>query len=268
MARYIHGTTEEEQNRLAKLNSLLNDRCMAKLEFAGHERVLDIGCGLGIFTRMLSKEVPKGLVVGVEKELTQIERGHQLATNQGLEDQVDIRQGSAYQLPLSHHEWGTFDVVFIRFLLEHLHDPYRALSQADKALGDGGKIILIDDDHANFRITPEQTAFARLWTAYCEVYNQLGNDPFIGRKLITMLRETRFTDLKIDFILFGATADQSSFMDYADNLIGILTGAKKEMVEIYGEEFNYEEDMEMIKAWKHLPDATLWYAANYAEGRK
>ncbi len=268
MAKYIHGTSHEEQTRLATLNQLLNHRCLEKIHLQGNERILDVGCGLGIFSRMLAGELAKGQVVGVEKEWDQIERGNVLAKEQELTGPADIRQGSAYALPLRSSEWGSFNLSFIRFLLEHLQAPERALQQVHKALANGGKVILVDDDHANFRITPEMPAFSRLWEAYCKVYEQLGNDPFIGRNLTTLLYQTGFKNLKIDFVLFGAAFDEPDFSLYANNLIGILEGAKDDIKQIYPATHNYEADIQIIREWANLPDATLWYAANWAEGTK
>ena len=268
MSKYIHGTSADEQSRLARLNALLNDRCATKIDLAGMEHLLDIGCGLGIFSRQLSRLLPHGRVVGVEKEQSQIEQGRRLSGVNATNDPADIRQGSAYDLPLSDMEWASFDYVFIRFLLEHLTDPNRAIAQAEKALAPGGRIILVDDDHANFRITPEQPAFDRLWGTYCQVYRELGNDPFIGRNLTTLLKGAGFEHLKIDFVLFGATADEDDFIYYSNNLIGILEGAKNEMKALYSSDERFETDLEAIRAWSILPDATLWYAANWAEGRK
>ena len=79
VAKYIHGTSLEEQERLAVLNQLLNQRCMQRIHLSGNERILDVGCGLGVFTRMLASRLTSGHVVGVEKELAQIDRGELLA---------------------------------------------------------------------------------------------------------------------------------------------------------------------------------------------
>ena len=268
MSKYIHGTSHEEQSRLAILNRLLNERCLKKIDLTGTERILDVGCGLGIFSRLLAQELSDGVVVGVEKEQAQIDAGSAIARDQQLKAEVDIRQGSAYRLPLAEDEWDSFNLCFIRFLLEHLDRPQDALVQVYRGLIPGGKIILVDDDHANFRITPETPAFENLWSAYCQVYEQLGNDPYIGRRLISLLRKVGFQQLRIDFVLFGATQDEKDFLHYANNLIGILEGASEEIREIYGSENDFAADMQQIREWAALPDATLWYAANWAEGIK
>lgn len=264
---YIHGTHETEQERLYVLNKLLNQRCLEKIDVQGHEQVLDIGSGLGVFSRMLARTLITGKVVGIEKSPEQLNKCLKLAEDDEERDLVEFRSGGAYDLPLQTQEWGNFDLVFIRFLLEHLSDPDRALKQAKRALKPGGRIILVDDDHANFHIAPSTPAFTRLWTLYCQAYHELGNDPYIGRNLVTLLHQAGFKDFKIDFVLFGAAKSERDFMHYANNLIGILKGAKHQIIKLGAmDEATFEHDLTDIKVWAQREDATLWYPANWAEG--
>jgi SAM-dependent methyltransferase len=266
--KYIHGTHEEEQDRLFNLNRLLNDRCLEKIRLVGDESVLDIGCGLGVFTRMLARRVGDGQVVGVERSIQQLQKATLLAERDDELSLVDFREGSAYNLPLREDEWANFDLVFIRFLLEHLSTPLQALVEAKRSLKPGGKIILIDDDHANFRITPHTKGFEILWNLYCKVYEKLGNDPFIGRNLVTLLHQSGFHSFKIDFVLFGAAASEPDFQHYANNLMGILVGAKEEIMDIgHLNSQDFEQHLSEIVNWSTREDAALWYAANWAEAR-
>ena len=64
---YVHGTHEREQRRLALMNRLINEPSLAVLTLTGGERVLDVGCGLAFFSRLMAHAVaPDGCVVGVE----------------------------------------------------------------------------------------------------------------------------------------------------------------------------------------------------------
>ncbi len=266
---YIHGTHREEQERLAILNQLLNDRCLALIQLNGDEKVLDVGSGLGLFSRQIAAMVSQGSVVGIEKSPEQLSTALQWAENANESDLVDFREGSAYALPLRSDEVNTFDIAFVRFLLEHLDTPHRALLNIYHAVRPGGSVYLVDDDHENFRIAPYTPAFDALWGPYNEAYRIRGNDPYIGRNLVTLLHQAGFEDFQLDFIKFGSAASEPDFQHYANNLIGILEGARQDILKITQiTPQQFDQYIEELNQWAKKPDAALWYAANFARGRK
>ena len=268
-SEYIHGTHKEEQDRLAILNQLLNDRCLAMIQLNGDEKVLDVGSGLGLFSRQIATRVRRGSVVGVEKSPEQLRTALRWAEEANESHLVDFREGSSYALPLESNEVNTFDLAFVRFLLEHLDTPQRALLNIFAALKPGGSVYLVDDDHENFRIAPYTPAFDALWGPYNEAYRIRGNDPYIGRNLVTLLHEAGFEDFQIDFVKFGSAACEPDFHQYANNLIGILVGARQDILEITKiTPQAFDAYIREIRHWAKKPDAALWYAANFARGRK
>ena len=74
--KYIHGTAPEEQERLSRLNEILNERSLHGLNIRLGERVLDVGCGLSQLTRgMARKAGSEGVVIGIEENAEQIAEG-------------------------------------------------------------------------------------------------------------------------------------------------------------------------------------------------
>ncbi|HET6349494.1 MAG TPA: methyltransferase domain-containing protein, partial [Candidatus Krumholzibacteria bacterium] len=136
---YIHGNTPDEQSRLARLNRLINRQSLQRLAPRPGERVLDVGCGFGLFARELAAATGTA-VVGVERDAAQIAEGERLAASAGDLTPVDIRQGDAYDLPLQAGEWGTFDVAHARFVLEHLQRPGEVVAAMVRAVRPGGRI--------------------------------------------------------------------------------------------------------------------------------
>ena len=56
MSTYIHGTDDDEQRRLSLMNDvLLNSAMLREMNLRGDERILDLGSGLGQFTRMMER---------------------------------------------------------------------------------------------------------------------------------------------------------------------------------------------------------------------
>ena len=153
---YVHGTEDWEQQRLSTLNALLNATSLHAMALHGGERVLDVGCGLGQFTRMVARKVgERGSVVGVERDPRQRAEAMRQATHDGEEHLLEIREGSALELPLADDEWGSFDVVHARFLLEHVSDPLAVVKLMVRAARPGGRIVVEDDDHELLRLWPE-----------------------------------------------------------------------------------------------------------------
>ena len=172
------------------------------------------------------------------------------------------------KLPLRDEELRNFDVVHARFLLEHLPRPLDAILEMRKAVRTGGRIILMDDDHANFQLYPEPTGFYSLWNAYVRSYDRLGNDPYIGRRLVSLLYEAGAKQVRNTCVFFGGCSGQTTFSPLVDNMVGVLEGAHETMISeklIDDESFN--EAIVSLKKWKTHNSAALWYPVCWAEGK-
>ncbi len=267
-SRYIHGSSPEEQDRLSMLNDLLNESCLQELHLQPGERVLDLGSGLGQFSRAMARTVgDRGQVIGIERNEEQLAQARALAEQDQEAELVEFRPGDAVALPLRDTEWGSFDVVHARFLLEHVPRPELVIGQMVRAVRPGGRVFVSDDDHGNFRPWPEPPGFAALWQAYVRSYERLGNDPYVGRRLVSLLQDGGLTSLRNTSVFFGGCAGNDRFLAIADNLIAALAGAKEAMVS----EGDLDEDafgagMAGIRQWKANPSAVLWYTVCCAEG--
>ena len=138
-----------------------------------------------------------------------------------------------------------------------------------KAIRPGGRIILADDDHSTFRPTPEPPGFSIIWKAYCRSYERLGNDPYIGRHLVSLLYRSGITKYKNGSVFFGGCKGEEKFELVADNLTGILEGARALILEEgLLDKYSFETAIKNLKYWKTLPDAALNYSIDWVEGIK
>ena len=267
---YIHGTAPEEQQRLSLLNHLLNDAALPRVGLVGGERILDVGSGLGQFTRSMARLAgPSGRVIGVERSVEQLTEARRLAVADQEEKLVDFRQGNAIALPLRHEEWGSFDIVHTRFLLEHVTDPLAVVRMMVEAVRPAGKVILQDDDHEVLRIYPEPEGFYDLWKAYARSYSIAGNDPYVGRRLVSLLYESGANPVANHWVFFGSCAGHPHFSSYAANLRGVLQTAKQAIVhnELLSES-HFDSAIDSLQRWELNSNAALWYAVCWAEGVK
>ena len=269
-AHYIHGTRPEEQQRLSVLNRLLNEASLRQMRVRPGERILDVGSGLGQLTRALARAAgPAGHVVGVERDPEQMHEALRQAGAAGEDGLVDFRVGGAVDLPLDDDQWGTFDIVHARFLLEHVPDPPAVVGAMVRAARPGGRIVLEDDDHDVLRFFPELPETRRLWEAYFRTYAKFGRDPYVGRRLVAMLHQAGATPSGNTWLFFGSCAGSPNFDAMVANFVGVLEGAR-ESVLAGGElpDSEIESGITALKSWSKRPEAALWYATCWAEAHR
>ncbi len=260
MSKYVHGTNPEEQQRLTRLNTiLLNEKSLRELDLKGGEKILDMGSGLGQFSRAMAR-TSKSTVIGIEWS------GEQIAEAKEA-DTVEFRQGDASSPLLKNSEWNTFDVAHTRFLLEHLPDPLEVVKQMVRGVRPGGRIVLEDDDHDILRLYPEPAGFSLLWASYQRAYDRLGNDPIVGRRVVQLLSLSGAEPVRNTWIFFGSCAGDEHWNVYVENLIGVIAGAKMNIVNGgMMDERMFDEAISGIRKWGERPDAAIWYAMAWAEG--
>ena len=267
---YIHGTEPDEQRRLSILNDLLNEGSLSVLALRPGEHVLDVGSGLGQLTRAMARAVaPGGRVIGVERSAEQLSVAHRLAGEAGEGDRVDLREGDATDLPLAPDEWDMFDVAHARFLLEHLPQPLDAVRTMVGAIRPGGRLVLEDDDHDVLRLWPEPESVRRAWEAYIRTFARIGNDPFLGRKLVTLLQQAGAEPRRNGWNFFGSCAGKPDFGDMVANFAGVLEGASERIVaEGQLDQAGIGTALSDLTEWRLRPDASLWYGVFWAEGTR
>lgn len=264
---YIHGTTPEEQRRLSRMNDVINLGSLRELGLRGGERILDVGSGLGQLSRAMARAAGR-CVVGIEYSADQLEEANRQAREAGEESLVDFRQGDASNPPLRSEEWGTFDVVHTRFLLEHLRDPLAVVRVMVRAARPGGRIILEDDDHDLLRLWPEPPGLAAVWQAYMRTYDRLGNDPIIGRRLISLLHQAGAQPARNAFVFFGSCSGHQDFETLVENIAFILESARDGILATGFEESSFAAGIRNLREWKSRPDAAIWFSISWAEARK
>lgn len=267
---YLHGTAPEEQRRLSLMNDLLNAASLRELGLCGGEKIIDFGCGLGQLTRAMARTAgPRGRVLGIEQSPEQIAEALRQAREGGEDGLVELRQGDVLAPPLGDDEWGSFNLAHARLLLEHVTDPVTVVRAMVSAVRPGGRIILEDDDHDLFRLWPEPPGFASLWQAYVRTFDRNGNDPYIGRRLVSLLQQAGAAPARNTVVFFGGCSGNPTFASAVENLIGVLTGALEPILRLGSlDRAQFDEAIAQLRSWKLRPDAALWYAIPWAEGAR
>jgi ubiquinone/menaquinone biosynthesis C-methylase UbiE len=267
---YIHGTKPDERLRLSLLNDLMNESSLQAMGLAGGERILDVGSGLGQLACGMARAAGgDGLVVGIERDDTQLAQARRSAEDSGGEYVIEFRQGDAVDLPLGEDEWGTFDIAHARFLLEHVPHPQKVVESMVRAVRPGGRIILEDDDHDVLRLWPEPEGVYEVWRAYIESYKRLENDPYVGRRLVSLLHGAGAEPMSNRWNFFGSCAGNETFPGFVENFIGVVQGAREAVLDSTSlAAAQFDAAIAALREWARRPDAALWYCTYWAEGKR
>jgi len=152
-------------------------------------------------------------------------------------------------------------------VLEHVHEPERVVDGMVRAVRPGGRIVLCDDDHSLLRLHPEPPGVMAVWDAFVRSYDRLGNDPFVGRRLASLLVGAGARPRRATWIFFGACHGDPAFPGFARNLAGNLTGAR-EAIAATGMVTGADVDLaaDALEVFARRPGATIGYAMPWVEG--
>jgi SAM-dependent methyltransferase len=215
---YIHGTDSEEQERLALLNRITNHAFIDFLALRGTPSILEIGSGLGLLAEQIARLVPDGAVWGVEYFSEQLAAAKKLR-----QPNLHFIQGDAHRLPFKN---GRFDVVYCRYVLEHVADPQRVLQDARRVLKPAGKICVQENNILALVLYPDCPRFTAVWHRFVQLQERLGGDALVGKKLLPLLKAARFRNIRLSIAPEIHAAGTSTFRPWVGNLIGnIRSGA-------------------------------------------
>lgn len=212
---YVHGTAPSEQERLASLNRLTNDTFVAFLGVRPGMRVLEVGSGLGILASAVASIA--GEVVGVERSPEQIARAPRGAN-------LTFVEGDAHELEFPD---ASFDLVYARYVLEHVADPERVLREMRRVAKPGARVAACENDISLMRLDPPCPAFEDAWQALARYQQSLGGDALIGRRLFRLFRAAGLTDVELSVQPEVHWAGSPGFDAWVRNIIGNVDSARR-----------------------------------------
>ncbi len=142
-------------------------------------RCLDLGCGGGDVSLRLAQLVgPNGHVLGIDMDEVKLDLARREAEEQDISN-VEFRTGNVTEW----HAECTYDLVYSRFLLQHLRRPVELLGRMWDAVAAGGVIAVEDADFDGMFSEPANEGFEFLKRIYPQVLARYGGDSTGGRKL-------------------------------------------------------------------------------------
>jgi ubiquinone/menaquinone biosynthesis C-methylase UbiE len=103
------------------------------------EAVLEVGCGTGVLDRWLARRTAKAhRVTGVDINPYLLQEASALARQEGLEGEIEFREGNAESLPFSDN---TFDITMSVTVIEEV-DADRMLAEMVRVTKPGGRVAV------------------------------------------------------------------------------------------------------------------------------
>jgi SAM-dependent methyltransferase len=214
-ARYIHGVEPGEQQRLAALNRMTNAAFVKFLNVEPGMRILEVGSGLGLLAADVAAAAADVQVVGVEQSPVQIAAA-KAAFN------VTYIRGDAHRLDFPD---GAFDLVYARYVLEHLADPLQAVKEMRRVVCVGGRVAACENDISLVRLDPGCPAFEKVWSAFQEHQARLGGNSRIGRELYRLFRGAGLSKIELSVQPEVHWHGAPGFQEWIRNLIGNIQSA-------------------------------------------
>lgn len=148
-------------------------------------RVLDVGCGVMGWLRVLSEWVgPKGSVVGSDLDDKMLAGARAFVEAEALANVTLLKDNLfSSQLPA-----GSFDLVHSRFQIAPLGRADEQISVYRRLVRPGGWMILEDPDMASWRVNPDAPAVCRLFELIDAGFRAAGGDINAGRELPSIFR--------------------------------------------------------------------------------
>ncbi len=187
---YIHGYTEEEQERLNEQADFLGQMIYEDLDFSEVNHLLEIGCGTGAQTKILLQKNAEMTIEACDISEAQLSAA---GNNLKGENKVNLHLLGDGAWPF---EDNTFDCVFFCWVLEHVQDCSQILREVNRVLKPGGKIIMTEVYNRSFQLLPSSEEMEQYWSAYNELQLEMGGDPNVGIKLGNYLQSEGFIEIQ------------------------------------------------------------------------
>jgi SAM-dependent methyltransferase len=209
-----------------------------------YRRILDAGCGIGVFTMELAKRHPEAEVVGVELEPELVERANHVARRAGLSN-CTFRAGDVTELGLD----GEFDLVLSVDNLEHVQDDVRALTNLRSALVPAGRLVV------------HVPGYYRRWLAF----GKRINFDVPGHMRPGYLAEELVEKLQRAGLEVESTRHTYGVLEtFTNNLSYIITGAERKNRQLYALVFPFLLAISWLGRWSR----PAWGAGVLAVARR
>ena len=204
-------------------------RSLEKMKVNPGDKVVDLGCGLGLDVWSLARLVsPEGVAIGIDESQKLLD----LARMAGPPDRsVHFEHGDIHRLPLEN---ASVDAVRIDRTLQHVERPIEVIAEMSRVLKPGGRMVCAEPDWFTFVIDADDQEMMSL---VVEKWRGSFRNPYMGRQLLRHIREQGLNDTWMEgFILLAEgleAVDLAYDLRKTVNLLATQNGEKARRLEAW-----------------------------------
>lgn len=267
MFPYLHGFSSSEQDRLRKQAEFGEYTIYQDINFSNCQKVLEVGCGVGAQSEILLRRFPKIQLTGIDLNEQQVQAAvEHLSTKKDIQERYNLTVMDATQLKF---ESNSFDGAFLCWVLEHVPEPMRVLSEVRRTLKSGGRIYVTEVMNSTFFLEPYSPNTWKYWMSFNDYQHDGAGDPFVGAKLGNMLAAVGFkkvtTTVKTWHLDNRHPEKRKEIIEYWTEL---LLSAADQLIEAkYVDRETVDGMKKELESVKNDPDAVFFYSFMQAEAR-
>jgi ubiquinone/menaquinone biosynthesis C-methylase UbiE len=193
---YLHGFSPEEQARLRTQARFAEHKVYQNVELSTVGELLEVGCGVGAQSEILLRRFPGLKLTGIDRSDKQLAVAHQsLSQNPVAQGRFKTQQMDATAMSFAAN---SFDGAFLCWILEHVPEPLRVLSEVRRVLRPGSPIYITEVMNSSFFLDPYSPNVWKYWMAFNDYQLTEKGDPFVGAKLGNFLVQLGYHDIQTE----------------------------------------------------------------------
>ncbi|MDF2193445.1 methyltransferase [Paraflavitalea sp. CAU 1676] len=159
---------------------------------SGCQSVLDIGCGKGELAAMVAMLTGNATVHAIDNNAAFIQGN--AVTYRSVENLHFFPLAAADELPT------TYDLMYAKFVFQHLADPAGILQQLKASLKESGRLVIIDVCDEWISMDPAIPPLQSLILKSIGVQQERSGNRLIGKQLVNLLKRAGYTNLRLDLV--------------------------------------------------------------------
>lgn len=264
---YLHGFNLTEQERLRKQSRFTEHTVYKDINLSSVKNLLEVGCGVGAQSEILLRRFPDLKLTGIDRSEKQL-----MAARESLDqiayakERFTLLEMDATDMEFNENQ---FDGAFLCWVLEHIPNPSKVLSEVRRVLSPGSPVYITEVLNSSFFLEPYSPNVWKYWMAFNDYQYDMKGDPFVGAKLGNLLLQQGFRDIKVETKTWHLDNRRpGKRKEYIDFWHELLLSAEEQLVSNnYVDQETVDKARAELKQVARDPNAVFYYSFIQAKAK-